>query len=186
VLIRQAEDDSDANRGIEADNDGSSPAAEPQSNPTVANVTIIGNNFDGSEDDSEGVYLREGTGAQLANFIITGPSGMGECFEVEDSAESQLNLGDGTITFTNSVMACENGENFKNTATAVNLENWFLNTQTGNAVAADRAAVLNGIFSISTVTPKDFSGETFFDNTDFIGAVKESDNWTAGWTVGLE
>ena len=47
-------------------------------------MTIIGNNFDG-EDDSEGVYLREGTGAQLANFIITGPAGMGECFEIEGS-----------------------------------------------------------------------------------------------------
>ncbi|MGO4891797.1 hypothetical protein [Flavobacterium sp. W21_SRS_FM6] len=183
VLIRQAQDNSDANRGIEADNDGSTPDAQPQSNPTVANVTIIGNTFDG-EDDSEGVYLREGTGAQLANFIITGPTGMGECFEVENSAESQTNLGDGTITFTHSVVAC--GENFKNDTGAVDLENWFLSVQAGNAVAANSAAVLNGIFSISTVTPKDFSGETFFDNTDFIGAVKEGDNWTAGWTVGLE
>ena len=185
VVVKQAADDSDANRAIEADNDGSNPAIEPQSNPSIANVTIIGNNFDG-EDDSEGVYLREGTGAQLANFIITGPAGMGECFEIEGSTESQTNLGDGTTTFTNSVIACENGENFKFGDSDVNLEDWFLNVQAGNAVEANGAAVLNGIFSISTAAPKDFSGDTFFDNADFVGGVKADANWTADWTVGLE
>ena len=192
ALVQAAQDNSDANRAIEADNDGSTPDKQPQSNPTIANVTIIGNDFDG-EDDSEGVYLREGTGAQLSNFIITGSAGMGECFEVEGTLESQTNLGDGTITFTNSVMACTNGENFKDgslpdgaTHTIVDLEDWFTNTQTGNSVVADASTVLNGIYSISTATPKDFSGDTFFDNADFVGAVKESDDWTAGWTVGLE
>ncbi|GAC15379.1 hypothetical protein [Aliiglaciecola lipolytica] len=192
ALIKAAADNSDANRAFESDNDGSTPDITPQSNPTVANVTIIGNDFDG-EDDSEGVYLREGSGAQLSNFIITGSAGMGECFEVEGVLESQTNLGDGTITFTNSVIACENGENFKDgalpegaTHTIVDLEDWFLNTQTGNAVAANQAAVLDGIFSISDVTPKDFSGDTFFDNADFVGAVKADADWTAGWTVGLE
>lgn len=185
ALIEAAQDNTDANRGIEADNDGSTPDKDPQSNPTLANVTIIGNDFDG-EDDSEGVYLREGTGAQLSNFIITGSDGMGECFEVEDVLESQTNLGDGTITFTNSVIACSNGENFKNADGAVDLEEWFTTTQTGNAVAANRAAVLNDIFTISTATPKDFTGDTFFDNASFVGAVTEDANWTAGWTVGLE
>ena len=94
VLVKHAADDSDANRAIEADNDGSTPDKQPQSNPSIANMTIIGNNFDG-EDDSEGVYLREGTGAQLANFIVTGPAGMGECFEVENSDfRAMLNLGE--------------------------------------------------------------------------------------------
>jgi hypothetical protein len=36
-----------------------------------------------------------------------------------------------------------------------------------------------------TVTPKDWSGDAFFDDVDFIGGVKESDDWTAGWTEGL-
>ena len=62
VYVEQDRASGDANRGIEADNDGSVPDIEPQSNPMISNLTIIGNNFDG-EDDSEGVYLREGTGA---------------------------------------------------------------------------------------------------------------------------
>jgi hypothetical protein len=185
VLVRHALDNSDANRGIEADNDGSTPDKDPQSNPSIANVTIIGNAFDG-EDDSEGVYLREGTGAQLANFIVTGPAAMGECFEVENVVESQANLGDGTITFTNSVIACENGENFKNSDGAVDLSDWFLNVQAANVVAADQTTVLTGIFSNAVGTPKDFSGDTFFENVDFVGAVKADNDWTAGWTVGLE
>lgn len=185
VIIQHATDDSDANRAFEADNDGSTPDKQPQSNPIVANVTIIGNNFDG-DDDSEGVYLREGTGAQLSNFVITGPADMGECFEVEDVAESQANLADGTITFTNSVIACENGENFKNADGATDLEAWFLG-QDSTAVAADRATVLNGIFTIfSDVPAKDFSGDAFFDNVGYIGGVSENSNWTAGWTVGLD
>ena len=66
------------------------------------------------------------------------------------------------------------------------IEDWFLNVQAGNAVEANGAAVLNGIFSISTAAPKDFSGDTFFDNADFVGGVKADANWTADWTVGLE
>ena len=86
----------------------------------------------------------------------------------------------------NSVVACENGENFKNASGAVDLENWFLNTQADNQVAASQADVINGIYTIYDGTAKDFSGDTFFDNVSFIGAVTESNDWTAGWTVGLE
>ncbi|RDV28063.1 hypothetical protein DXV75_03600 [Alteromonas aestuariivivens] len=185
VLVRQAQDNSDANRGIEADNDGSTPDIEPQSNPIISNLTIIGNNFKG-EDEAEGIYLREGTGAQLSNVIVTGVDGMGECFEVENSAESQANLGDDTITFTNSVIACS--EAFKYDAAGVNLETWFTDAARANAVAAGQADVVDGIFTITdAVTPKDWTGDTFFDVVDYVGAVKDSDNnWTSGWTVGLE
>ena len=184
VLVQHATDDSEANRLIEADNDGSNLAGIPQSNPTIANFTGIGNNYTG-ENPSEGVYLREGTGAQFYNTIITGPASMGECLEVEDNAVSQANLGDGTITMQNSVVACENGENFKNADGAVDLEAWFLG-QTGNAVAENRAAVVNGVYTVTDAAAFDFSGDTFFDNVSFIGAVEEGNDWTAGWTVGLD
>lgn len=184
VLIQQATDDSEANRLIEADNDGSNLAGEPKSNPMIANFTGIGNNYVG-EDPSEGIYLREGTGGQFYNVIVTGPAGMGECFEVEDNAVSQANLGDGTLTMQNSVIACENGENFKNADGAIDLEAWFLG-QDGNSVGENRAAVLNGVYTISDAAAYDFTGDTFFDNVDFIGAVEEGNDWTAGWTVGLE
>ncbi|MAK71998.1 MAG: hypothetical protein CMF19_08135, partial [Idiomarinaceae bacterium] len=183
VLVRQNPDNSDANRGIEADNDGSNPAAEPMSSPTLANLTIIGNTFAG-EDSSEGIYLREGTQATFYNTIVSGPAGMGECLEVESNPVSQGHLQDGGISMTHSVMACDNGENFKFGTSDVDLEQWFLGQQGNSVVTA--AEALDGIFTATDAAAADLSGDTFFDNADFVGAVSADNDWTAGWTVGLE
>ncbi len=183
VLVKHAADGAKANRGIEADNQSGNFTATPVSNPTVANLTIIGNSFDG-DDDSEGVLLRAGTNAQLANFIITGPETMGECLEF-DSDETKALAAAGSLTMTHSVIAC--AEPFKgDLGNGTTTEQWFL-SQTGNSVAANQAAVLNGIFTIDATTPKDMSAlDSFFDAVDFIGAVEAGNDWTAGWTVGLE
>ncbi len=184
VLVKQDPADGHANRGIEADNDGSTPNKLPQSNPTIANMTIIGNSFDTADTDSEGIYLREGTKAQLHNFVVTNAAG--ECLELEAGLTvDQAKAGETVIT--NSVFACN--ENFKNTAdssaVAFDLASW-VDGQTDNSTASGMSAVLDGIFTIDTTTPKDFTGSTFFDNTNFIGAVSQSNDWTKGWTVGLE
>ena len=79
---------------------------------------------------------------------------------------------------------------FKGTAdssdTAFDLMSWFTNDNTENSTAENTSAVLDGIFTIDTTTPKDFTGNSFFENADHVGAVTEAKNWTAGWTVGLE
>lgn len=183
VLVKHAADDAKANRGIEADNQSGNFTAEPVSNPIIANMTIIGNNFDG-DDDSEGVLLRAGTNAKLHNFIITGPDGMGECLEIE-SNESRNLAATGELQMTHSVIACK--EPFKgDLGNGTTVEQWFL-AQEGNSVAANQAAVLNGIFTIDATAPKALSTvNSFFDDVDFIGAVKEGSDWTAGWAVGLD
>ena len=189
VLVKHNPDNSQANRAIEADNDGSNPTDTPQSNPTIANMTIIGNGFDTADTDSEGVYLREGTKAQLYNFVVTGPAAMGECLELEAGATVDQALAGDTV-ISNSVFACS--ENFKDTedssSNAFDLSNWVLSASgnAANSEAANQGAVLNGIFTIDTTTPRDLSGNSFFDNANHIGAVSSSNNWTAGWTVGLE
>jgi hypothetical protein len=183
VLVKHAADGAKANRGIEADNQSGNFTATPVSNPTIANLTIIGNSFDG-DDDSEGVLLRAGTNAQLANFVITGPETMGECLEF-DSNETKALAAAGSLTMTHSVIAC--AEPFKgDLGNGTTTEQWFLG-QTGNSVAANQAAVLNGIFTIDATVPKDMSAlDNFFEAVDFIGAVEATNDWTAGWTVGLE
>ncbi|MBF7071937.1 hypothetical protein ISG33_00805 [Glaciecola sp. MH2013] len=187
VLVRHATDNSDANRAIEGDGDGGQGTAF--SNPTVANMTIIGNAFDTADADSEGVLLRDQTNAQLYNFVVTGPAEMGECFEADLSdgdTTLEQNM-DGTATtqlvFQSSVLACS--ENINDSGT-FNQTTWFM-AQTGNSMAANQTAVLNGIFTIDTTTPTDVSTlDSFFTPVDFIGAVKDADNdWTADWTVGL-
>lgn len=192
VLVKQAPDNSDANRGIEADNDGNSPDKTPRSNPTLSNVTIIGNNFKG-EDEGEGIYFREGTGAQMYNIVVTGAQGMGECLELEgipkDSvlthSETVKNAQDGTIKFVSSVIACS--ENFKNPSDVdFNLSDWWSNVL-GNKVAQSQENVVNGIFTTDATVATDVKAiDGFFDTTSHIGAVSEDNNWTAGWTVGLE
>ena len=187
VLVKHADDDGEANRAIEADNDGTSPSKTPQSNPTIANMTIIGNGFDTADKDSEGIYLREGTKAQLSNFVITGSAGMGECFEMEAGVTVDQAIAGDTI-LSNSVFACD--ENFKSTTdssdTTFDLSEWVLTENTDNSTEASMADVLDGIFTIDTTAPKSFEGDEFFDNATHIGAVSAENDWTAGWTVGLE
>ena len=192
VLVKHDANDGEANRAIEADNDGSNPAKQPQSNPTIANMTIIGNNFDSADKDSEGIYLREGTKAQLHNFVVTGAAGMGECLEIEGGDTSSVTAQQaaaGETVITNSVFACS--ENFKNAKATdgtvlLDTQDWVLNQNTDNTTAASQTDALDGIFTIYTTSAKQLSNSTFFDNASHIGAVSAENNWTANWTVALD
>ena len=63
----------DADQGIEADNNGDNNDLEPRSNPTIYNLTLLGDPFSypGQESDT-GILLREGTAATIRNFIVAG------------------------------------------------------------------------------------------------------------------
>jgi hypothetical protein len=199
VLVKHAADNGEANRGIEADNDGSTLDKTPQSNPTIANVTIIGNDFTSSDKDSEGIYLREGTKAQLYNFVVTGTTGMGECFEIEGGKTSSVTVDQavaGETLIANSVFACS--ENFKDSKASqdtddksddtvlLTLEDWVLTDNTDNSTAAGISNVLNGVLTIDSTTPHNFGTNAFFDNADHIGALDSDNNWVEGWAVGLD
>ena len=188
VLVKHAGDNSDANRAIEGDGDGGD--GTEFSNPMVANMTVIGNTFDTADADSEGILLRDQTNAQLYNILVTGPAGMGECFEVDLSDGDTTALGnmDGTNTpqmvMQSSVLACE--ENINNSGD-FDQQAWFT-AQANNSLLDNTATVLDGIYTVDTTTATDVSTlDSFFMSVDFIGAVKDADNdWTADWTVGLE
>jgi hypothetical protein len=199
VLVKHAANNGEGNRGIEADNDKEISDKMPQSNPTIANMTIIGNDFDTDDKDSEGIYLRRGTKAQLHNFVVTGSAGMGECFEIEGGKTASTTVDQaiaGDTIITNSVFACS--ENFKDSkadqGTADKADDvllldaldWVLNQNSDNSEAATSADVVEGIFTIDTTEAKSFTNSVFFDNTNHSGAVSKNNNWTAGWTVGLE
>src|SRR5690554_3760394 len=57
----------DGNRGIEADNNSNNHLATPISNPTIKNLTLIGNNGGG---ENHGIKLRVGTKAQFDNVVL--------------------------------------------------------------------------------------------------------------------
>ena len=181
VLVKH--DATFVNRGIEADNGEVQPAATPLTNPIIANFTILG----ADNADSEGILLRHGTAGKLYNMLVTGPAGMGECLEVDSFAETQANAESGELIMQNSVVACENSENFKGNATAaLTTEQWFLG-QAGNSVAATMDDVVSGYQTVSAATPADMNAiDSWFDSPSFIGAIGADNDWTAGWvTEGL-
>ena len=192
VLVKHAANSGEANRAIEADNDGSTPNKTPQSNPTIANMTIIGSGFDTADKDSEGIYLREGTKAQLHNVVVTGETGMGECIEIEGGATTSVTASQaaaGETVISNSVFACD--ENFKDAkaddgTVLLNTEQWVLTDNDANSEELNMSAVLDGIFTIDATEAKVFSDTSFFDNANHIGAVSADNDWTAGWTVALD
>lgn len=188
VLVKHDAANTVANRGIEADNQSTNFSATPLSEPTIANMTILGNTFKSADMDSEGVLLRAGTSAKLHNFVISGPKtdtgAMGECLEIE-SAQSQGLAASGRLVMTNSVIGCP--EPFKGSVSAtVTVKQWF-EGQAGNKAVATQAEALSGLYTVPGVTEaKDMSTvDSFFTKTSFVGAMDAANDWTKGWTIGL-
>ncbi|MFT6627758.1 MAG: hypothetical protein ACJA1R_001017 [Flavobacteriales bacterium] len=78
--------------GIEADNLGDDNDATPRSNPTIWNMTIVGNS------GMRGMNLRRGTGADLNNVIITDCGT--EPFDIRDEATAaQISSGGLTMEY---------------------------------------------------------------------------------------
>ena len=64
--------DTGGSRGFEGDNNGDSNDLLPRSNPKMCNVTIIGSKGQaGGDVSNRGIMAREGTGAQIAQTIVT-------------------------------------------------------------------------------------------------------------------
>lgn len=152
-LLINQADDS-ADNGIEADNREGDENAQPRSMPDISNMTIVGN------ANERGVRFRRGTGVGLYNSYVTGNA---SCIDV--SGESLGLLGsdlvvDGVSFDCPEVVDGDNPE----------LQS-YLDGQ--NNVAQDGGSV----------SPVDVSGIGNLENSGYIGAVEEGNDWTSGWTV---
>ena len=121
-LVQQGPDGGD--RGIEADNNGDDNVLEPYSNPTLANLTLIGVN-DG-DDLNTGMRLREGTKGQIFNVYVTGFPKYG--IRVSDEVTLQ-NVENGELFVANSLVE-NNGTDFKDCDSFIGLtqtltDDWF-------------------------------------------------------------
>lgn len=183
ILIKQ--DSANGDNAIEADNSEFDSAATPQTNPTISNVTIIG------ADDVNGIRLRAGTQGILKNVVVTGPADYAKCLRV-NSDESVGYANDGSLSMTHSVIACETADNnFAGSDDGFDAETWFTDV-TSNSVLTPTDLELD-VYQPSSTSPLLGAGfdsstlDSFFDETDFIGAMDASTDWTAGWvTDGLE
>ncbi|MEO0323447.1 MAG: hypothetical protein AAF447_10855 [Myxococcota bacterium] len=173
------------NHGFEMDNSEGQPDLTPQSNPKVWNFTIIG--F--GDDDTSGVELAEGTGAELRNGIIAGYSAT-EGIDADDSDQLAA-LDAGTVIVENVVFAGNGTDIVNNDATtwdptAAAANNQFgvmgmLLTNPGSLTAPDFSPT--GDVDLSGgQTPTGLPSDEDFDaSATFIGAIG-ADDWTAGWT----
>ena len=167
---------------IEADNNGDNNDATPRSNPTIANLTCAG----GFNDDGQGVRLREGTSATITNSVISNFSSY--CVDIDQDATFNNAGGsvaglNGNLVMRNSrvsvgcAFSASNGDIFS-------VDAWYA-AQIGSGVGTDLGGTLgltNG--NVINAVPVDSTlSDPFFDQVDYIGAIKDStSNWTAGWT----
>lgn len=167
-----------ADKAIEADNNNAARDSLPRAQPTISNVTIFSN-----ADAGGGVQLREGTGANLSNFVIAGADKF--CLSIDhnqtfDNAGTSATSLTGKLTMTHSVANC--AINFKDDPDDKwKVSDWF-NGQNGNS--AD-AVGMTGYINTPAVNalPSTTFTDAFFDQTDYRGAVKDmASDWTQGWT----
>lgn len=183
VIVQQYDDNGD--NGIEADNNGDANDAEPRSNPTLANMSIIGSPE--SADSDLGILLREGTAAYVLNTVVAGFEDAG--LDI-DNAATWTQATDGNIVFDS--VHLNNAENFEedDDNSEGNLVQDVLNV-TGNntldeVVLNDPYNQTTPNFGLSTagsavaVDPSTF--DAWFDAVDYVGAIGSTD-WTTDWTT---
>ena len=195
MIAQQYADDGD--RMIEADNSGSNNDALPRSNPTLSNLTLVGQGADGAGDT--GILLREGTGVSISNAIVFNASGA--CLDIDQAATYANAYADGAytgnLTIANSyAFGCS--ETFKSDSdstaddVAFTIADWYgqadwanaevdpgLTTEAANEANPDFAPAAGAAVLSGGVVPAD----DFFEDVDFVGAVG-ADDWTANWTRG--
>jgi hypothetical protein len=182
AIVKQYEDNGD--NGIEADNNKANNELLPRSNPTLANLTFVGNS-----NTDIGILVREGTGVTISKAVI---SGFGDACLVLDNPATFANActEDGSlVNMDNIVLNCETQIEEPDTAefTPDCSTQSIFDRGVGNQSTRD--SVLNNYMPIadSVLTESAEAAElgAWFDEANYIGAIGDTD-WTAGWTVGLE
>jgi len=198
----------DADQGFESDNNGDNNNLTPRSNPTIYNVTLVGDpdNDVGTESDV-GILLREGTSATIRNFIIYG---FGEAaVDIDDAVTFNQIVGP-----TDTPLTVESGILFGNCTkdskcvgqfepdrddavapiTTVDFVTNAPNVRIVDPLLADPLTLGAPDFSptpgspaiTGAVTPAIPPSDGFFDPAPFIGAVGPAgsgqSDWLSGWT----
>ncbi len=162
-------------RGIEADNNGDDNTASPFSNPLISNVTLVG--FDDGDGSNTGMRLREGTKGKIYNAIVTGfPNNGIRVSNSEDNAASTVttdNMNNGELVVANSVSA-GNGTPWKDAPV-------FENDPT-NTTLAGMGGLSGYVGTISENAKDPGTLDGWFSPGTYIGAVRSTQDWTAGWT----
>ncbi len=163
------QDPFDGDSGIEADNNEDTPDAVPVSNPTIANLTLIGAS-DGDPRNT-GVVLRHGTQGTITNALVL------------DFSSNGLRVGETSAPFIGGQLQFINSRVYDNgvvdpEATSYSNADAF-DMDASNQV--DEEIDLEGFVGVE-VNAFDPAGlDTWFISAPFIGAVSPGNDWTSGW-----
>ncbi len=159
-------------RGIEANSDGPDDFV-PQTNGTLANLTIIGSAIN---DGQPGARLRGAVTTGIYNSAIGGFDSGCVRIQDEDTANS-------VITFVNVLTNCAGGTYQQ--GRAANTDGTI-----SQAFTLDEAfSIVEGVANVgATVIPPTANGSSFtFDQTSYIGAIAPGTSagnaWWSGWTL---
>jgi hypothetical protein len=182
---------------IEADNLKANNAAEPRSMPTISNFTCVGST--GMASSGHAFELKVGTGMKMSNAVLGGtfPEGDEGCIRIGDSdtftlAGETIATLNGTLEMRDSRVATQCANTTEGGPVALadpangpwNAYDWLgaqTNTTVGDVDLGGKNGWANG--SILNAIPANIPADSFFDQVDHIGAVKDdSSDWTQGWS----
>ena len=189
----------DADQGIEADNNADNNDATPRSNPTIYNITLIGDK--GGVESDIGVLLREGTGATIRNAIVMN---FGDCGIDLDHEATFQNAWGGTAL--NGNLIVDNCIFYDNTETwqtsdddettfpfttqefigTLNANNQFSDPNLTAPYDKANPDFRPGSGSIALSGYAQPPADGFFESVDFIGGVDPDNNWLEGWTTSAQ
>ncbi len=181
VLIKQIADDGD--NGIEADNNEVDNNSLPRAQPLLANFTVLGS---GTTVGANGALLRRGTGANIYNSIFAGFAKT--CLNIDTNAtfSNAGSIGNfsGNLTINNSLVNCT--KNFDDVTTEPFLVSAWFNGHLGNTTATgSQNTYLLPNANIPATGPA-IKQDNFIEPNNYIGAfLDRNDNWTLGWTIGV-
>ncbi len=161
---------------IEADNDKSNYVTTPISNPIVANVTLVSENYDATEGNDKGVYVRNGTKIQLYNAIITGKA---KDIQVTDktedtNVETYLKNGDSVLDYVYITSELSSKNNiYTNADFVANTNNKTTYTP---SFTKKYFGIVAGGKDMKTV-------DSWFTTANYKGAIDPANDWTVGLLV---
>jgi hypothetical protein len=151
---------------IEADNREDNFGNLPQSCPTLANLTLVGNND--ANNQKRGVRLRAGTAVKLYNALVVGkPSSV-----TVATAETAQSFQDGAAVI--EYLWADQAFSYES------IPDLALDRQEGNAI--HQVISFSGGYTGTIEGGKDLSSDPFFAKAAYKGAVPADNDWTAGWT----
>jgi len=190
AVAHQDPSEADGNHALEWSNGPDDFTAEPLTNPTIANLTFVGQGDGGNAGKSIGFVFKEGTAARVYNSYFTNVTGAAGTFQ-DDATLAVAEAGDivveGTFWGTAGAFGHQGDGPYMWTD-----EEWgdFITGQPGNMTDVDLALgvdwtspALQPAADSPAVGGGVAAGVAGIDDTTYVGAVDpEGDNWTtAAW-----